>query len=62
MLKCRNNIRYSKLANTGKTLLNTCCIFDGNLVIFIHITYQLAKDLCLKKMAYNIYTGEVVEI
>lgn len=29
---------------------------------YANITYQLAKDLCVKKMAYNIYTGEVIEI
>lgn len=29
---------------------------------YANISYQLAKDLCIKKMAYNIYTGEVVEI
>ena len=29
---------------------------------YANISYQLAKDLCVKKMAYNIYTGEVVEI
>ena len=29
---------------------------------YANITYQLAKDLCLKKMAYNIYTGEIIEI
>lgn len=29
---------------------------------YANISYQLAKDLYLKKMAYNIYTGEVVEI
>ena len=29
---------------------------------YANISYQLAKDLCVKKMAYNIYTGEIVEI
>ena len=29
---------------------------------YANISYQLAKDLYLKKMAYNIYTGEVIEI
>ena len=29
---------------------------------YANITYQLAKDLYLEKMAYNIYTGEVIEI
>ena len=29
---------------------------------YANISYQLAKDLCIKKMAYNIYTGEIVEI
>lgn len=29
---------------------------------YANISYQLAKDLYIKKMAYNIYTGEVVEI
>ena len=29
---------------------------------YANISYQLAKDLCVKKMAYNIYTGEVIEI
>ena len=29
---------------------------------YANISYQLAKDLYVKKMAYNIYTGEVVEI
>lgn len=29
---------------------------------YANITYQLAKDLYFKKMAYNIYTGEVIEI
>lgn len=29
---------------------------------YANITYQFAKDLYLKKMAYNIYTGEVIEI
>ena len=29
---------------------------------YANISYQLAKDLCIKKMAYNIYTSEVVEI
>ena len=29
---------------------------------YANISYQLAKDLCVKKMAYNIYTGEVVKI
>lgn len=29
---------------------------------YANISYQLAKDLYAKKMAYNIYTGEVVEI
>ena len=29
---------------------------------YANISYQLAKDLCIKKMTYNIYTGEVVEI
>ena len=29
---------------------------------YANISYQLAKDLFLKKMAYNIYTGEVIEI
>lgn len=27
---------------------------------YANITYQLAKELFLKKFAYNIYTGEVV--
>ena len=29
---------------------------------YANISYQLAKDLYIKKMAYNIYTGEVIEI
>lgn len=29
---------------------------------YANITYQLAKELCLRRMAYNVYTGEVVEI
>ena len=29
---------------------------------YANITYQLAKELYIKKMAYNIYTGEVIEI
>lgn len=29
---------------------------------YANISYQLAKDLYAKKMAYNIYTGEVIEI
>ena len=29
---------------------------------YANSSYQLDKDLFLKKMAYNIYTGEVIEI
>lgn len=29
---------------------------------YANISYQLAKDLCEKRMQYNIYTGEVASI